>query len=89
MTTHRTPQPRTLEHLRRSPYHRELGRKLCAAFVAQQQGIHMNTALKKVEDPVGDFWLQLAETVRDGWAKESLRDSPAVELFQSDDGTVQ
>lgn len=34
----------------------------------------MNTALKNVEEPVGDFWLQLAETVREAWASDRRRD---------------
>ena len=58
-----TSPPKTFEKLRKSAYHQELGRKLCAALVAQQQGIQMNTAFRKVEEPVGDLWLQLAETI--------------------------
>jgi len=34
---------------------------MCAAFVAQQQGITLNTAMKKVPDQVGDVWLIVAE----------------------------
>lgn len=68
------PSPNTIDRLRRSALHQELGRKLCAAFVAQQQGIQMNTALQKVEEPVGDFWLQLAETVREAWASDGTWD---------------
>ncbi len=30
---------KTLEELRQSSFHQELGRKMCAAFVAQQQGV--------------------------------------------------
>ncbi len=52
---------RTLEELRHSPYHQELGRKMCAAFVAQQQGITLNTAMKKISIPVGDLWLTIAD----------------------------
>ncbi len=52
---------RTLEELRQSSYHQELGRKMCAAFVAQQQGISLNTAMKKISNPVGDLWLMIAE----------------------------
>jgi hypothetical protein len=37
---------------------------MCAAFVAQQQGIALNTALNKVPDPVGDLWLVVAEFAR-------------------------
>jgi hypothetical protein len=37
---------------------------VCAAFIAQQQGIKMDTASKKVEEPVGDRWLVVAEIIR-------------------------
>ena len=47
--------------LRASAYHAELGQKLFAAFLAQQQGTSMNTALKKAEGPVSDTWLLVAE----------------------------
>ena len=36
-----------IEELRESEFHQELGQKMCAAFIAQQQGIALNTALKK------------------------------------------
>ena len=52
---------KTLEELRQSSYHQELGRKMCAAFVAQQQGVTLNTAMKKISTPVGDVWLMIAE----------------------------
>ena len=52
---------KTLEDLRRSEFHQELGQKMWAAFLAQQQGISLNTALKKVEGPVCDQWLMVAE----------------------------
>jgi hypothetical protein len=52
---------KTLEELRHSPYYQELGRKMCAAFVAQQQGVTLNAAMKKVPDQVGDLWLMTAE----------------------------
>jgi hypothetical protein len=52
---------KTLEELRQSSFHQELGRKMCAAFVSQQQGVTLNTALKKVSDPVGDLWLIVAD----------------------------
>ncbi len=55
---------KSIENLRSSDYHRQLGRKLCAAFIAQQQGISLSTAFKKVEDPIGDLWLVLAEFAR-------------------------
>jgi hypothetical protein len=55
---------KSVEELRQSPYHQQLGRNFCAAFVAQQQGIRMDTAYKKVEEPVGDLWLLVAEIVR-------------------------
>ena len=40
-----------IDELRNSPYHQQFARKLCAAFVAQQQGITLGTALKKVPEP--------------------------------------
>ena len=40
-------------------YHQELGRKMCAAFVAQHQGVTLNTAVK-MSDRVGDPWLIVA-----------------------------
>ena len=52
---------KTVEQLRQSPYHQELARKMCAAFVAQQQGVTLSTAIKKVHEPVGDLWLMIAE----------------------------
>ena len=55
---------KTLEELRHSPYHQQLGRKMCAAFVAQQQGIALNTALNKIPDLVADLWLMVAEFAR-------------------------
>jgi hypothetical protein len=55
---------KSIEELQRSPYHQQLGRNVCAAFIAQQQGIRLDTALRKIEDPVGDLWLLMAEIVR-------------------------
>ena len=52
---------KTLDELRSSDYHQELGQKMWAAFLAQQQGISLNCAVKKVEGPVGDVWLMVAE----------------------------
>jgi hypothetical protein len=51
----------TLNELRQSAFHQELGRKMCAAFIAQQQGVSLGTALKKVPDHVGDAWLVVAD----------------------------
>jgi hypothetical protein len=62
---------KTLEELRHSPYHQQLGRKMCAAFVAQQQGITLNTALSKVPDLVGDSWLAVAEFARQTGAESA------------------
>ena len=56
-----------IEELRESEFHQELGQKFCAAFIAQQQGIALNTALKKIARPVGDLWLLLAEFARRGF----------------------
>lgn len=52
---------KTIDELRSSSYHEQLGQKLYAAYLAQQQGISMNSALKSVEGPVADEWLILAE----------------------------
>jgi len=50
--TEASDQPKSIEvniwenrkkKLRHSPYHQQLGRKMCAAFVAQQQGIALGT----------------------------------------------
>ena len=60
---------KTLEELRQSLYHQQLGQMMCAAFVAQQQGISLNTALRKVSLPVGDLWLMVAEYAREGYFK--------------------
>ncbi len=47
---------KSIEELRQSPYHQELARKMCAAYIAQQQGVTLDTAIKKVSDPIGDLW---------------------------------
>ena len=56
----------SLVELRRSPFHQELARKMCAAYIAQQQGIALNTAMKKVSGPIGDLWSLVAEFARNG-----------------------
>jgi len=71
---------RTLEELRHSPYHQQLGRKMCAAFVAQQRGVSLNTALKKVPEPVGDLWLTVAEFARQATAERIDLDFPSERL---------
>jgi hypothetical protein len=55
---------KTVEELRRSSYHQQLGRNVCAAFIAQQQGTKLDTAYKKIEEPIGDLWLLMAEIIR-------------------------
>ena len=55
---------KTVEELRKSSYHKQLGRNVCAAFIAQQQGIRLDTAHKKIEEPIGDLWLLMAEIIR-------------------------
>jgi hypothetical protein len=55
---------KTIEELRRSPYHQQLGRNVCAAFIAQQEGVKIDTAHKKIDEPVGDLWLLIAELIR-------------------------
>ena len=54
----------TIEKLRNSPYHQQFARKLCAAFLAQQQGVTLGTALKKVPEPISDTWLIVAQFAR-------------------------
>ncbi len=39
---------KTIEELRRSPYHQQLGSNVCAAFIARQQGIKLDTALRRL-----------------------------------------
>jgi hypothetical protein len=65
---------KTLEELRRSEFHVALGQKICAAFVAQQQGISLQTASRKVSEPVGDLWLVLAELARRGYTETANLD---------------
>jgi hypothetical protein len=63
---------KSIEELRRSPYHQQLGRKVCSAFLAQQQGTRMDTAIKKIEEPVGDVWLLMAEIICQQCLKETF-----------------
>ncbi len=55
---------KNIDELCNSGYHQQLGQKMCAAFIAQQQGISLNTALGKVPEPIGDVWLIVAEFAR-------------------------
>jgi hypothetical protein len=55
---------KSITELRQSPYHQQFGRKVCAAFIAQQQGIRLETAFKKAPEPVADLWLVVAEFAR-------------------------
>ena len=55
---------KTVDKLRNSPYHQQFARKLCAAFIAQQQGTSLGTAFKKVPEPLSDTWLIVAEFAR-------------------------
>ena len=66
MNLHGIELRKSISELRASPYHQQLGQKLCAAFIAQQQGIRMDTAEKKITEPVGDLWLIMAEIARIG-----------------------
>jgi hypothetical protein len=68
---------RSLEELRQSPFHQELGRKMCAAYIAQQQGIALETALRKVSDPIGDLWFLVAEFARHGCAGGTDPENPS------------
>ena len=74
---------KTLDELQTSSYHQQLGRTMCAAFVAQQQGIRVDSALKKVDEPVGHLWLLLAELARQGGFGDPLilrqNDTPTID----------
>jgi hypothetical protein len=69
----------SLAELRRSPYHQELARKMCAAYIAQQQGIALNTAMKKVSGPIGNLWFLVAEFARRGCLDSADLDALAVQ----------
>ena len=60
---------KSIAELRQSGYHQELGRKMCAAFIAQQQGVALSTAFKKVPDPILDMWLVVAEFAHRAWTQ--------------------
>jgi hypothetical protein len=42
---------------------------MCAAFIAKQQGVALNTAFRKVPDPILDLWLVVAEFAREAWTE--------------------
>jgi hypothetical protein len=60
---------KSIAKLRQSDYHQQLGRKMCAAYIAQQQGIALSTAFKKVPDPILDLWLVVAEFAHAAWTQ--------------------
>ena len=78
---------KTRDELRNSAYHQQLGQKMGAAFIAQQQGITLNTALAKVPQPVGDLWLMVAEFARRAVMENIDLDSPR-ELLRRSKGPV-
>jgi hypothetical protein len=78
---------KTRDELRNSAYHRQLAQKMCAAFIAQQQGITLNTALGKVPEPIGDLWLIVAEFARRVVMDTIDLDSP-LELLRRSTGPV-
>ena len=55
---------KSIDELKKSAY-RHFGRKVCAAFIAQQQGIKLDTAWKNFEEPIGDLWLMMAEVIHE------------------------
>jgi len=87
MEIHGLKITKPLEELRNSPYHHQLGLKMCAAFIARQQGIKIDTALKKVAQPVGDLWLVIAEFARHGCSIETGLDGPS-QMFGPTTGSV-
>jgi hypothetical protein len=78
---------KTLDELRNSGYHQQLGQKMCAAFIAQQQGISLNTALRKVPEPIGDMWLIVAEFARRAAMETIELDSP-LQLLRAPTGPI-
>jgi hypothetical protein len=65
---------KSIEELRQSPYHQELARNMCAAYIAQQQGVTLETAIRKVSDPIGDLWFLVAEFARQGCTVSTAMD---------------
>lgn len=78
---------KTIDELRNSGYHQQLGQKMCAAFIAQQQGISLNTAFGKVPEPVGDMWLIVAEFARRAVMEMIDLDSP-LQLLRRPTGPI-
>ena len=78
---------KTLDELRNSGYHQQLGQKMCAAFIAQQQGISLSTALRKVPEPIGDMWLIVAEFARRAVMETIDLDSP-LQLLRAPTGPI-
>lgn len=60
---------KSVDELKKSPYHQQLGRNVCAALIAQQQGTKLDTTWKKIEEPIGDLWLSMAEVIREQYCK--------------------
>lgn len=79
---------KTIDEFRESPYHQQFARKLCAAFLAQQQGISLGTAVKKVPEPISDTWLIVAELARNA-AMENIEEQFGVRLAQNADTPIQ
>jgi hypothetical protein len=73
---------KTLEGLWRSDFHIALGQNMCVAFITQQQGISLQTASRKVSEPIGDLWLVLAELARKGCTEAANLD-PSSEHMQT------
>ncbi|HYI92576.1 MAG TPA: hypothetical protein VEX68_03460 [Bryobacteraceae bacterium] len=79
---------KSIDELRRSSYHQQLGRNVCSAWIAQQQGIRLDSAFKKIEQPMGDLWLVIAELIRQECLKEPGVE-PNVVTGKGAEGTVQ
>jgi len=43
--------------------------EVCAVFVAQQRGIRVSTAFKKIPDQILDVWLGVAEFALEVWTQ--------------------
>jgi hypothetical protein len=80
---------KTVDQMRQSLYHQQLGRNVCAAFIAQQQGTKLDTAYRKIEDPIGDLWLVMAEIIRQQCFQEAGHSGPSLFLQTAPVKTVQ
>lgn len=79
--------PKTLEDLRQSLYHQQRGRKMCAAL-AQQRGISLYTAFKKIPAEVGEPWLMEAEYAQQAVGETLDANFPSEQLWGSTEAVM-